>query len=300
MMSEIYEHKYWTPDGEYVQVRVPDKMRIAALLNEAKGDRTMAQLAEACGVSASTLSRAVNGKITKPLTLELIKAIVDNAENAGEAFFEQLMRANGMMPKESAERLDRSPIRSMEKRREYEIIAKNIISSELMKREIPFRFIASPFRGDEGRSRYGLRWTSSFAFEIIDGDESYLWNMLVFPYEVDLEDMKRPPAYLMQRLLDNVSGWFLTDAWEPDKLKGIKNSIVFMDSIFYDIYIDNIFGATMNNDFSLLLVGKEEEKVKCELMMPKKIDAQKDSVFARPVVEDDGDGDDPWGRPDFM
>lgn len=35
----------------------------------------MAQLAEICGISASTLSRAVNGKITKPMPAGFISGL---------------------------------------------------------------------------------------------------------------------------------------------------------------------------------------------------------------------------------
>ena len=58
---------------EYVQVRTPDKIDIAHLVNIAKGpDRTMAQFADECQISASTLSRIVNGKTTKPLAYDTI------------------------------------------------------------------------------------------------------------------------------------------------------------------------------------------------------------------------------------
>lgn len=296
-MEEI---KYWTPDQEFVQVRVPDKMNIAALLNKAKGDRTMAQLAEACGVSASTLSRAVNGKITKPLTVELIKAIADNSVVGDEGFFEQLMRANGMRLKEDAERMERSQMRPMEQRREMEIIAKNVISSELLRRGVPLKFVSRTSSRWDIQSDYWLRWTGSFAFEIETEDEKYLWNLLVFPYRFDPDERRMPPRYLMQRLMDNVSGWFLIDAWEPEKFEDIKNTIVFMDSVFYDMYIDNILGAKLNGDFSIMLVGTEDETVHGEIMMPKKNGESKTTLFALPVIDDTGDGDDPWGRPDYF
>ena len=77
----------WNAELEFVSVRIPDKMLIASLINKAKGSRNMAQLAEVCGVSASTLSRAVNGKITKPMSVELIKSISEHAETKDDSFF---------------------------------------------------------------------------------------------------------------------------------------------------------------------------------------------------------------------
>ena len=52
------ERENWEAIDDYVAARIPDKMLLASILNEAKGNRTMAQLAEACNISASTLSRA--------------------------------------------------------------------------------------------------------------------------------------------------------------------------------------------------------------------------------------------------
>ena len=52
-------------------------MQIASIINEAKGKRTMATFASDCVTSPSTLSRAVNGKITKPMAIELIKDIAE-------------------------------------------------------------------------------------------------------------------------------------------------------------------------------------------------------------------------------
>ena len=63
----VYKRKPLDPNQEFVVVRVPDKLALGQLITEIRGERTMAQLAEQCNVSPSTLSRAVNGKMTKPL-----------------------------------------------------------------------------------------------------------------------------------------------------------------------------------------------------------------------------------------
>lgn len=90
----------WTPDTEYIAIRIPDKMLVASIINEIKGDRTMSQLADIYNVSASTLSRAVNRKNTKPMSLELIKRLADSTEKRDSSIFERLARANGLVPGE--------------------------------------------------------------------------------------------------------------------------------------------------------------------------------------------------------
>lgn len=90
----VYKRKPLDPNQEFVVVRVPDKLALGQLITEIRGERTMAQLAEQCNVSPSTLSRAVNGKMTKPLSQELIKALA--AKSDDPFMLERLVRANGM------------------------------------------------------------------------------------------------------------------------------------------------------------------------------------------------------------
>lgn len=78
-----------------------DKLALGQLITEIRGERTMAQLAEQCNVSPSTLSRAVNGKMTKPLSQELIKALA--AKSDDPFMLERLVRANGMADAKTCE-----------------------------------------------------------------------------------------------------------------------------------------------------------------------------------------------------
>ena len=93
---------------DYVQVRTPDKAALANCVNRAKGQsRTMAQFADDCQISASTLSRIVNRKITNPLSIDIIIKIFENrAEAQDEHLLEALARANGLHPKEYADRVN--------------------------------------------------------------------------------------------------------------------------------------------------------------------------------------------------
>ena len=85
---------------EYIQIGLPDTKRLAQMIEEGRGfDRTMAQYADACGVSAATLSRIVNGKITKPVATELIEKLAENSCYSSPLIFENMMAANGMQKK---------------------------------------------------------------------------------------------------------------------------------------------------------------------------------------------------------
>ena len=57
----------------------PEMLLMAEMVLAAKGvERTMAQFAEATGINASTLSRLVNGNLKRPLTMDMLTAIIDN------------------------------------------------------------------------------------------------------------------------------------------------------------------------------------------------------------------------------
>ena len=174
----------WKPDMEYIAVRIPDKMKIASLVNEAKGDRTIAQLAEACNVSASMLSRVVNGRITKPMSVAVIRSIAENAETRSPSFFEQLARANGLMPKvqyEEREAKGANNNRSrMEERREQETKAQNIIMAELLNRGIPVKLMN--WRDAELHSTCGQSLPFDFAIETDLGDGPLVWSFMIIPY----------------------------------------------------------------------------------------------------------------------
>ena len=73
--------------NDYEQIRTPDFARIASYVNHAKGsERNMAQFAEATGIGASTLSRIVNGRSTKPLSKEVIVPFLPDTQFDGVEF----------------------------------------------------------------------------------------------------------------------------------------------------------------------------------------------------------------------
>ena len=163
-------------------VRVPDKLALGQLITEIRGERTMAQLAEQCNVSPSTLSRAVNGKVTKPLSQELIKALA--AKSDDPFMLDRLVRANGMADAKTCEEQKRMAhdSRSMrEERLNTERKVKNIVSTELLRRGKKIQYMERLEINGERRSQYGLRWLSSFAL-VIEDPEPYIWNFAIIPY----------------------------------------------------------------------------------------------------------------------
>ena len=66
--------------SDLVQVERPDEQEVASLVQKAKGKRTLKESADLTRISASTLSRIMNGKITRPLSLEIIVRIIWNSK----------------------------------------------------------------------------------------------------------------------------------------------------------------------------------------------------------------------------
>lgn len=79
------------------RVSPPDMKRVAILTRRAKGDRTAAAFAEACGIHPATMSRILNTKFKTPLSDDTIAAIAVNAEVCDGAFFQELLNAHGLV-----------------------------------------------------------------------------------------------------------------------------------------------------------------------------------------------------------
>ena len=73
--------------------------RLGDVVTYAKGKMSMAEFAKKCGMNPITFSRILKGDIKKPLSQEEIKTIAENSELDTKDIFEDLMRANGMVKK---------------------------------------------------------------------------------------------------------------------------------------------------------------------------------------------------------
>ena len=289
----------WKPDMEYIGVRIPDKMLIASLINEAKGSRTMAQLADACNVSASMLSRIVNGKITKPMAIEVIRSIAENSETQSATFFERLARANGLMPKvqfEEREALEKGSARArVEERRELETKAQNIIMTELLKRGVAVKLLN--WRDAELHSSCGQSLPFDFAIETDLGEGRIVWSFMIIPYTLGdvLGESNAPVGYYLRRSMQNMSGWFLTDAWEPELLENRLHTFLFVDGSVYLSFEDTVVvGAKVNTDFSFVALGVEQENVNFEIFLRRRDGKEHELVFARKVMPGENESEDIW------
>ena len=281
-MSEVERNE----NKEYIQARTPDKMRLAQYVNRAKGpDRTMAEFADSCGVSASTLSRIVNCKITKPVAEELIRAIVKNADPEQQIDLDLVMSANGMVPKDFHERRTQNMYNHWERRDaqiSLETDMKNIISEELFSRQKMLLFYQRIPSELLPENKYRLRRANSFGIHIW-GYEPKVWHIIAAPYSMEIVD-ERDRRMLMMRLMERYSGWFLHDAWEPEALKDIKTSFAFADMEIYQEFRELIKDVKVNSYMSIILIDPEKREVTEEYQLPRNDGKEFTSIFSEPKV----------------
>lgn len=265
---------------EYVQVRTPDKAALANCVIRAKGpERTMAQFADDCQVSASTLSRIVNSKITNPLSIDLIVKIFENRAISEDDFLlEALARANGLHPKDYANRVNSR--NSSAHRRNEEMsranMMKNIIVSEVVDQGLPVKKVldARVVRPVSEAPAIYPRRRLDFSLALNEDElhsSTNMWAFFLYPYVPDQESdhtMMSDRKYIIDNLLDKVSRWFLMDAWYPKSLANMKTSFAFIDQELFDSFLTALQNASLNSEMTVLLIDMESYRVVHEVWLP--------------------------------
>lgn len=282
-------------DNIYIQTRTPDKVELAHLVNQAKGeDRTMAQFAKDCQISAPTLSRIVNGKMAKPLTDDTIKKIFDSrAELSDSYLLDRLRRANGMLTEEELRRT-RSKISIYAKQAqllEQKTRMKNIIVTELFDRGVSVvNATCHSFRMDDGTTACEVfpgRIGDMAVTLNIEQPDSDVWAFYWFPQEP--EEPEKNPRRLVHTIIRNMSSLFLVDAWQPEIIKGLKTSFVFSHPQVFERFLSTLKDAKLNTEMSAILLDMQAGCVKEERWLPGQAPSTEGSLFSRPKVDLDGE-----------
>lgn len=281
----------------YQQIRTPDMAALANYVNKAKGpERSMAQFAEDTQIGASTLSRIVNGKITKPLSKDVIIKIFEcRANQEDDYLLEALARANGLLSPEYARRVQvedrfaakRNAEASRANMMKNSLVAgvvacgmsvDGIINEKIvhMAREVPQIF--PRHRGD---FTIKLR-----AEEILSSIRE--WSFFLYPQLMDEELNQRPDRFIIRMYLERITPWFLVDAWYPEELRGRKFSFVFIDEKLFDAFIEALKPAKLNNEMTVLLMDRYTFEVRKEVWLPGNYDQLTNiSIFEMPMPYND-------------
>lgn len=262
---------------EYVPAYEPDLEQIAAYVLMAKGiSRNMAEFALACEVSASTLSRIANKKVTRRISTELAQAIIKNAAKESGVTYSAFMKANGMVPKHEVA----LPMGITEK---YEYLAnkqksivsvKNTLWMELSSQGYSARYVDSGFLWTDERadSKYGLREVFSsisqngkyhdFVLELSKEQESQLhWFILDFAGSDNETKEQLLRGNVPFAEMEDFARLFLVDIWEPERMKDLQISFVFINPEAFDLFEKVTKDIEVHTPMSRVLIDPEKLQI---------------------------------------
>ena len=278
-------------DEEFVPIY---QKRLGEAITFAKGNMSMAEFAKKCEMNPITFSRIVKGDIKKPLSQEEVRKIAENSEQETEYVFEYLMRANGMVKKNTdADDAERERRRA-ENRQRCETIQNSLIRS-LFESGCTISPVANteedvkyPLK-NSGRYKLGVR--VSFVLSV-QGDEAAFWNFNINSFSIaeykrytKAEPKDETKAYnsaVRSEVSDVV--WvspeiFLRDIWEPQAFENTRYSFVFDNKDVFEGFFKYLEGVKVNNSFSLILVDIKEQRVVEERFIPRHDGKEQKSLF---------------------
>lgn len=174
---------------------------------------------------------------------------------------------------------------------EMELQVRNILADEHLARGHMIQYFprlfedlssdgSNPVPNHIPKSRFGLVVPSSFAIRI-QGYEPLYWN-----YVVNLtapgrkEDPKKLPGF------HAYSAFFLRDAWEPESLKDVMQTFVFVEKTAYEVFLSMLSGVKVHNFVSALLIDLNAGRVVEESFLERYDGKQVKSIFLEKRMEE--------------
>lgn len=287
MDEELHKSNVKLLKSDLIQVAVPDAEEVAKLVQKAKGDdRTLKEFSDEVGISAPTLSRIMNGKFTKPLSLDTIVSIVSHSDSYTLKTMFELARANGYMSKAEQASM-RYHSKFINARNElYAQIKRGmltIIIAELVQRGMTNdkRLFDSEPDGLPTATDSMIHY--DFAMNAVTSAGDYKWAFFTFPQSVKDFDFESGSAKkIVQNLLKELSPVLLTDTWEPDLYKDYRMTFCFVDKEMYEEFIRILNRGKFNADLSTVLLDFDSHSVVEETLFSCKV--QRTSPFSVPKV----------------
>lgn len=261
-----------------VQIYAPDKQKLAELVIKAKGNkRTMAQFAIDTGISAPTLSRISNGKISNPLTKEILEKIFEARCEEADFTFDILLMANGMVDSqrvESEKAYTERYISVREQRITLERHAKNAVINAVLDRGISVQSIPSDFDRTKAETPFGMYLRSDFGL-YVPSENHQLWYFNV------VTDARRFAAG-SGGVFAQAARLFILDSWVPEFLVNQKYSFIFDNEMIYYRFINQYKGAPIKNAITAILFDPQTEQIIKETWMSDSPEIP--SIFAREIT----------------
>ncbi len=293
---------------DLVQVTEPNPEDVAETVKEAIGEISLREFGAKAGLSASTLSRIINGKITKPLTVEALMNIVVASGGTDEetmTLYRKMARANGMMSKSEQQLLHQH----MELRKQRDSLhgsVKKMISTTILARLAERGVGISSEYGDDtfdvaggfikNVTEMGIRY--DFRLDLESETEQYAWIFWAFPQsEDDYSDGSFNPRALSNQLMRELSAVFLADSWKPELYADAKLTFCFVDWQLFECFCHLLVDAKLNNRFSAILINPDDFTVSEERIFESADHPDNASIFdLQPVMSITQDIDDIAGE----
>lgn len=289
------ENPALNPDN-YIQTRVPDVLELSSLIRKAKGvNRTMLEFAKECDISASTFSRIANGKITQPLSWDILYRIWSKADLDANISLSNLIIANGMAIKEPFRQKENHSPSSQINERGFSIESemKTIISAALLERGLTISY-QKEINISEGIPCMAARCERGNLLVQIQGYEPPYWKYKsMSPMGIkgctESESLNKEIDYECEaeRLFHEEAEYFLIDDWKPEKLYKVKMSYVFSDRKLYESFYRKFEGVTVHNWISIILIDLKLRSVIEERFLQRADGKTCLSVFELPLLMED-------------
>lgn len=254
---------------EYEQYTLMDQAKMASLLiNNIKGEkRTMAQLAEESGISASTLSRIASRKVRRPLSLKFLRALAEHSADK-RVDLDTLARANGMRQKQgyqSEKNMERN--RRWRDVKDREASIRILISNALVDCGSRVR-VSKGWKNikdceEKERTAFGLspRWNCIIETDAFETNGIDYWAIIANPLIVASDDPEGSLKYGIRAMGDCCAPVFLSDLWKPELYKDCKITFVFVDEHYYKEFIDAYGKQKVNAHMSAMLVDLDGNEI---------------------------------------
>ncbi len=285
----------------YIQYRDPDAAALRDLINRVRGDRSMAKFADDIKltspnvkVSAPTLSRACNwSQGTRPVRVDLLKAIAAVAPAESGVTFEALVEANGM--RSEADDTDLAKQRLTALRRKYDIEeterdVKRILQDEIASRDYSFQRLNefSNWRSLHGyvyqRDRVFPR-NYTFGFSVSGMSPCNTWKFALDQMQIPKGSAVSAIEAHVGNFINKVAAIFASDSFECELYENEKYSFVFIDRDLYRLFLKrlNDHDIHVNGLMTALLVDLKKGRVVEETQLKRYDGEEATSFFKTPI-----------------
>lgn len=272
-------------EKKYIRYASPNKARFAALLDQARGTRTMKKFADDCGVNPSTFSRIYNQANKGASSEELIRVIAEHADPESGVTLDMLMEANGLIPEGS-----RLAARELQEHLEEET------TSVLYDRISDLLDSDSEIYSEQ--IRYPIAKSMSMRPDLvvdnicIDGKKGQ-WLIDIMPSTVGLSttggnfDDRRFNFFLARRVQERIGRYLGAYCMLPEDGQIVRISLVVYDEQIYELILDHYGKMKSNDSISFILVDLENRKIEEEYVLADRKGQRGSSLFSCKQEDDE-------------